>query len=453
MGNNNCARPIKHLTFFNMPIERSPPDDLFNKNDKRQKMSSTCMVCKKKASSEVLECVICKGYFEPKCVFLSNEQLSFFTSNKIPWSCPSCFYTQSESTNNAIAKLSSAVSELKSGLTTCIQSVDGISTSISHFQQEMNARIKTLVSNLDDIALRVTTLENDVLSNSLILSGYKIVSTNKFNHKQALIKIFASVNLNVLSGDFHFNYIPSSNSIKITFTDIKFVCQLQTTLIEWSRDKSKSMLFSNIDGLINSHHIKITFNSKSNEASSRMDRVEQRETARDIKIYGIPIQFNKDNPEAPESRYALKTIVLQICKKFVPTITSRDFTQRRISKTQNVIVSFFDNDLRDEIYYQYLSFVSRNRASVSNDKTVQSTVKSPGGIEANIFGLSFSSRILFSEHLISTVRDQYAYARNLKQNGVIFAFSTRKGRLVIKIDKNDQWKIINNVNEMFYLQP
>lgn len=337
-----------------------------------------------------------------------------------------------------------------------MQSADCISQTISSFQQEIKSRLKLVVASVNKIQSRVNSLENESLSNNIVLSDYVVQTSIKNpDHKSIILKILRLIDVHVPPEDFHAVYIPTSNSIKIIFLNKTHIHQIHSNYIE--RLKTKNVqIFSEVLELFNAEKIQIIFEGKLSNMGSRVNQIELREAAKDIKVGGIPIQTNSGNANIPESRYVLKEMILQIFRKFVPNITSRDFTLRRIAKSSNVIASFYDVDLRDEVYYQYISYLTKEREpkgnkshdSTNNPKTAE---KNPAGIPANVFDLPHQNRITFSEHLTSTVRDQFAFARSLKQNGKIFAFSTRRGRLVIKMNRDDAWKVINHVNELMFL--
>lgn len=319
---------------------------------------------------------------------MSDSQLKYFHDNKIIWHCPKCFYETFARTNNVVSQLSVSVTELRKSM----EKIDEINNNIPNIYQEFQFKYEDLNTKVEKIENKING-RSFVPSSSVTLTNYDVIANKQnIDHKQIIKKLFETVGVIIELTKFITQWNPLTRSIKVTFCDEVIANQLNNSDFR-PQFKTITELRNATDVIITPNHVNVY------DCIDRLNDLEIRELARDIKISGIPLKFNEVLTPQTESICELKSTVLQICQKFDPNTNLKDFNVRRIKPSQAVIVTFTDTHLRNEIFFNYIKHVSpkQNVTTQANLETQSTSNEAPANKLAYMH--PFSTLILLAASL------------------------------------------------------
>lgn len=412
-------------------VVRSPNSPLGNVNDKKGKRGSKCNACSSviTAGTDVLQCQMCKNIFDISCASISVEQFMYFEKSNVPWFCYKCFYEQSCVNNNAVNDLSDTILSLKSGLENCIQTVDNFAKHLSGIRQEFNSKVLAVQNLVVETKTRMDDIESNLIATDFWIHNLIIPTNNSNEELHAVVHVtLQQIFKEITPTDFIIQRSNNTNKIKIICSSKALVKNIQLCYQHICAQAT-------CNASIVKPSFQLTFDECSAAIQRRVHNLESSSLQRDIKISGIPMQLS-GSTNVPESYSQLKTIVVSLAKQLGCDVTSRDFTARRLFRSHDIIISFHDKSLRDDLFFKYISAVKNS---------------SNGGISSKDYGQSFSSKIIFNDHLSEDTRIIQNFARNLKKSKKIQAFSTRRGRIAIKITDDDDWIFINSTDHLHSL--
>lgn len=135
-----------------------------------------------------------------------------------------------------------------------------------------------------------------------------------------------------------------------------------------------------------------------------------------------------------ENNTKLKGYITDVVEALGHSVTTNDFLVRRINKSDTCIVTFSNFILCNNIFRSYLDIV-RRESSIGIPKSLLKTTPCVDHLTINE-QLDYSSRVL------------YSFCRQFKRNGIISNVSTRKGKVVIKLNESDKWTLVKSYDEL-----
>ena len=166
---------------------------------KREGNENVCGVCKKefiKGKEDCVECDLCYRWFHgPICVDLSAKEIAAITllGDKIAWYCPDCsigastLHKQTKLLNDAIGKLDTEVTLLKSQQSATVQSLTTANQNISKNFSDIQSNSARISKTKEDLV--VLTTNQQVNTTKINALNTKVEAIEK-NAKNDLNKLF-----------------------------------------------------------------------------------------------------------------------------------------------------------------------------------------------------------------------------------------------------------------------
>lgn len=415
-----------------MSLTRSPVSPLDREDGKRSKKSSTCTIClvKRTTTDDMIECSKCGRSFDHNCVFFNKNQASYFVAKSIPWCCPNCFYSDSNSITTTLSNLGSTIHDLQTQMNDCTSKLGEIKALAAGVHQELSSRVNEIENNQASMAMKVDKVELNSLSRKVNLGGVKITTKSSsinvkllFRHIMKTIGVTTYCSSDVLlkkdqSGHVYFVIL---NLSVLNELYIKYNLHLSSAECEGISSGDFIEQFN-----LPPTTITLNFETEISEATKRLDILEHDQYAKDIKIIGIPYLIDENNGH-------LDKIIQKLFAHLAADIKSNEYMYRRIAKTASIIVTFNNKLVRDRAFYKYINIVKGNHE---------------GGIGAAEIGFSFKSRIIFTDNLSASARLIHDAARQMKKDGKLHKFSSRSGRVVVKMNAAGNWNIIYSLEDL-----
>lgn len=432
-----------------MPIERSPPSPLSREDSKKH--NSNCNICLSAvSSSSSVNCTKCLNVYHIKCAF-ANGQEDYYMRNKLIWMCPCCFFNSVSSTNSAIAELHKSFDVVNSKFGECINSIAALQTSVTNVCQDINRRMDIVEEVNLRTSSKLSTIEGNYTSHCISIEGLRNSWFKSDDDTRNLIKILFSV----LKVELNFEFVIKWYDIKnlhvfmLNKNTVELVMCAFHKLTNTSNSGMLSDEYDDIKSKIQSTNIMLTsVIDLPLYASIRMDNLEIDKLSKDIKINGL--QYLID--ETPDK---LVNYVIEISKYLDITLTTEEFKVRRIKNTASIIVTFRDADSRHSLFYSFMNLMKTlksNKNNIGSTSNENSQVKSGGGggiPKGALLGVPCSSNIRFGDNLCMSSRILNQFCFMLKMNNKIHAFSTRRGKVVVKVKDGDDFSVVNSIEDLF----
>lgn len=416
-----------------MGLDRSPPSPLQNdiKRGKTDALKPTCLMCTKTVEQNAaVSCHDCRLIFHTNCAFLSPNQESYFVSNSIPWTCPACYFAKSASTSSTISNLHSSMVELRNNLKTCLDNISVVASQLSAVHQELSSRVATVESKFTVTDIRLNRLERKKLSNCVTVLG---LAKNSFktdtDTRSFVMAMFGVLNISEHNPIFDFRWDQSS-SLLIFILDKDVVTDMYDKYhsISDGKDGFFSEDFASLN-YVTASNIRFEFSDECN-CQKNIDSLETINLHNDIKIDGIQYLVN----ETPST---LQKHFIEISTFLKTPVSANDFRIRRIQKSSICIATFQNAVIREKVFYAYIQLVKDTRSS---------------GISKNsISNVPCARAVFFNDHLGPGSRVIYNFCRRFVKEKQIFGISTRRGKIVIKIKSEDEWTLVNSLDDLHKL--
>lgn len=419
-----------------MVLTRSPNSPLNDPRDSKiTKMSNdSCFSCKETFTNHnFVTCKNCSSAYDHKCVFINENQASFFKNNNIVWYCPSCYFNQLTDNSTAIKKFDEQLSVLNTDLASCMSTVNTMKSTVSSIHQEVSQRCAATETKVQGFQNKLDHFEQSLSSNCLEVSG---LNPKEFMTKNSVDEFFKQlfVELGCSSSivfEPKWNY--ATKVVSLYFLDRRLVSSIYQkyceNLASGNNDTNGLFTADYSDLKIQPCTINIAYINQHPSLQKRLDILEYERFSKDIKITGLPYIPN-------ETANSLEETFKKIFAHLKCVTAQSDFIVRRIRNTDSCIVSFLNSALRDQVFYTYVNLMVKIRS---------------GGIDPKLIGLLSTNRIVFTDNLTETSRILYGLAKRLKQKGQIINFSTRRGKVVILPKARDKFLTVNSTDELFYI--
>lgn len=420
-------------------VVRSPPSPLENDYKRGKIMASRCFICTKNItnSTNQVSCSECEQLCHSTCAFINPVQENFFIKNNIQWMCQCCYFAKIGKNSKAVYDLQKSVNEIKESLEICLDRVTAVSSQISSVHQELSHRVTNVESKVEVCDYNVSQIIEDGLPNMITVNG---LNQKMFNKDGVVLREYISKLLDCFGVDvnnciFDFNW-SANDELQIFFLDRSFVRIINQKYTEMQKPNKSGIFTEDFEQLNSILATTITVSVKlvSYETSLRLDNLEIEKLSRDIKVNGIQYLPNETNA-------LLQKYFMDITTYLNAPINCASFKIRRIKKTKSCIVTFGDTIERDKVFYAYMNYIK------------SLTLPDAGGISKNILTqIPCEGNIYLSDNLSNTSRTINHFCFTLKkQYKKIAAFSTRRGKVVVKLLSGESWIMVNSLRDLHYI--